>query len=69
MKAQALVHYSYVITENKLMLLDIQGSGYTLYDPEIATEKLMANQDLEIYFCSGNCSTVAYRSIRKWPHL
>ena len=36
-KAQCLVHYSYQISEKKLMLLDIQGSFFKLYDPEIAT--------------------------------
>ena len=40
------------------MLLDIQGSMYSLYDPEIATALL--NDDLdntgEVYFCAGNLS-------------
>ena len=42
-KAQCLVHYSYQISERKLMLLDIQGSSYKLYDPEIATTDLFGN--------------------------
>ena len=42
-KAQCLVHYSYQISERKLMLLDIQGSSFKLYDPEIATTDLLAN--------------------------
>ncbi|XP_078350666.1 myosin heavy chain kinase B-like [Oculina patagonica] len=57
-KAETLVHYSYVITDHKLMLLDIQGSDFTLYDPEIATEEIMDKDHHEIYFCCGNCSTV-----------
>jgi hypothetical protein len=36
-KAESLVHYTYTASKEKLMLLDIQGSEYTLYDPEIAT--------------------------------
>ena len=36
-KAQCPVHHSYQLSERKLMLLDIQGSSYKLYDPEIAT--------------------------------
>ena len=59
LKAQTLVHYSYVVTDHKLMLLDIQGSEFTLYDPEIATEEIMDKEHHEIYFCCGNCSTVA----------
>lgn len=64
-KAEALVHYSYSLSEGKMMLIDIQGSGYALYDPEIATESLKAddNEDdtdsSEILFCCGNLSTMA----------
>ena len=59
LKAQTLVHYSYVVTDHKLMLLDIQGSEFTLYDPEIATEEIMDKEHHEIYFCCGNCSSLA----------
>lgn len=54
-KAQTLTHFSYFTTEKKMMLLDIQGSAYHLYDPEIATNDLLDN-DGEIFFCSGNLS-------------
>eukprot|EP00794_Sanderia_malayensis_P010384 gene10384-11465_t len=37
MKADCLVHYSYQKSNEQLMLLDIQGSNYSLFDPEIAT--------------------------------
>ena len=47
--------YSYVVTDYKLMLLDIQGSESTLYDPEIATEEIMDADGKEVYFCCGNC--------------
>ena len=39
-KAETLVHYSYKLSEGKFMLLDIQGSSFKLYDPEIATVEL-----------------------------
>ena len=42
-KAQCLVHHSYQISEKKLMLLDVQGSFFKLYDPEIATTDLLVN--------------------------
>ena len=32
---QCLVHYSYNTSQKKLMLLDIQGSKFDFYDPEI----------------------------------
>lgn len=54
-KAQCLVHYSYSTTQQKMMLTDIQGSKYSLYDPEISTQNFM--DDDELYFCCGNMST------------
>ena len=59
LKAQTLVHYSYVVTDHKLMLLDIQGFAFTLYDPEIARAEIMDKEHHEIYFCCGNCSSLA----------
>ena len=35
------------------MVLNVQGSGYTLSDPEIASAQLMDADD-KILFCSGN---------------
>ena len=40
-KAQCLVHYSFIKFQKNLMLLDLQGSNYMLYDPEIATLQLV----------------------------
>ena len=45
----------YVATDQK-MLLDIQSSDYKPYDPEIATNELL-HEENEIYFCCGNFST------------
>ena len=56
-KAQCLVHFSYEATKEKLMLLDIQGSGYTLHDPEMSSVELTDGDSDEINFCCGNCST------------
>ena len=57
-KAECLVHFSHDYSNKKMMLLDIQGSMFNLYDPEIATAEL--NDDLddsgEFYFCAGNLS-------------
>ena len=44
-KAQSLVHFSYVATDQKMMLLDVQGSDYKLYDPEIATNELLHEEN------------------------
>lgn len=58
MKAECLAHFSYEKSDKKLMVLDIQGSGSTLYDPEIATSELF-DKDKEMLFCSGNLTKIA----------
>ena len=57
-KAECLVHYTYESSNQQLMLLDIQGSGYCLYNPEIATNDIMDASSLEYYFCCGNYSSM-----------
>ncbi|CAH3166448.1 unnamed protein product, partial [Porites evermanni] len=56
-KAQCLVHFSYEKSNNKLMVLDIQGTGHKLYDPEIASSELVEND--EFLFSTGNLSQIA----------
>ena len=56
-KAECLVHFTYSFSEKKLMVLDIQGSGLKLYDPEIVTTDLM--EEGKVYFRAGNLSTVS----------
>ena len=57
-KAECLVHFSYMKSHKKLMLVDIQGSSYNSYDPEIASTDLM----VEILFCMGNLSEAAIKT-------
>lgn len=57
-KAECFVHYTYVASNHKLMLLDIQGAEYSLYDPEIATQEI-SDEDDEVYFCCGNLSSLS----------
>lgn len=63
-KAQCLAHFSYIFSEEKLMVVDLQGSMYHLYDPEIATKDW---EDLtgEYYFCAGNLSVVSIEEFKK----
>ncbi|XP_066930542.1 myosin heavy chain kinase A-like [Clytia hemisphaerica] len=58
LKAQCLAHYSHVKSNEKFMLVDIQGSGYKLYDPEIATSS-NAIQQSRLNFNLGNLSKAA----------
>ena len=64
-KAECLVHYSYVSTKNNLMILDIKGSGFTLYDPEISTAALSDGNTEQLYFCCENCSSVGIQGFIK----
>lgn len=57
-KAHCLVHFSYLYSKRKLMILDVQGSKYQLYDPEIVTTDLFDTGE-EFYFCAGNLSEEA----------
>ena len=43
------------------MVLDIQGAGYSLCDPEIASAELV-DDDANILFCNGNLSSDAIDS-------
>lgn len=49
-KAECLVHYTYQSSSKKLMLLDIQGMDYKLFDPEIATTQVMDEDNHEVFF-------------------
>ena len=52
-KVEAFVHYTYKKSEGNLMVLDIQGIGNILCDPEIVTEDIVNIND-EFLFCLGN---------------
>ena len=56
-KVECLSHFSFEKSGKKLIVLDIQGSGASLYDPEVASIELMA--DGKVLFCAGNLSTTA----------
>ena len=50
LKAEAFVHFTYVNSDQQLLVSDIQGVDYWLCDPEIATAKLMDENDSSILF-------------------
>ena len=59
-KAVCLAHYTYEKSGEKLLLLDIQGSNYVLYDPEIATKDNAIDESCGLRFCMGNLSVQAF---------
>ena len=65
MKCEAFVHYTYAFTNKQLMVVDIQGVGFQLCDPEIASCILKDETDDSILFCTGNLSTVAIEEFVK----
>ena len=58
-KAESFCHYTYEVSNQEMIVLDIQGSGHNLYDPEIATNLLQDAGDDEFNFCAGNLSITA----------
>ena len=50
-KAEAFVHFTHEKSEGKLFVLDIQGAGYTLYDPEIASLVMMVHTNSVLGMC------------------
>ena len=58
LNAECLVHFSYQKSGKQLMVVDIQGNGYDLFDPEIASTELV-DKDMNYLYCTGNLSEVA----------
>ena len=54
-KADAFDHYTYEKSQGNLVVLDIQGVGYSLCDPDVASKENETGSE-EHYFCFGNLS-------------
>ncbi|XP_028418714.1 eukaryotic elongation factor 2 kinase-like [Dendronephthya gigantea] len=59
LKAQCFCHYTYVKSGKQRTVTDIQGVGYNLCDPEIASTNQKDVDNESILFCSGNLSLQA----------
>ena len=57
-KAESLAHFSYERSNHELVLLDMQGCGHDLCDPEIPSRELMSS-DYEVLFAAGNLASTA----------
>lgn len=64
-KAECLAHFTYERSKKKLMLVDIQGTGYDLFDPEIASTDLLDENDKQYLYCTGNLSQLAISTFVK----
>ena len=64
-RAETFCHFTYQIFNHQFMVLDIQGSGNHLYDPEIATTELFDSNDEQLTFCAGNLSIEAISNFLK----
>ena len=54
-QAEALVYFSCEASNEKFLLVDLQGADYKLCDPEIATmETLIEAPSAEEFFCTGD---------------
>ena len=65
LRKQSVLHiFSYEKSKEKLLLVDIQGCGYDMCDPEIASAELFSHDEHgeegnEILYCVGNLSVQA----------
>ncbi|CAB4012574.1 transient receptor potential cation channel subfamily M member 6-like [Paramuricea clavata] len=53
-KCENLAHFLYEQSNHELIIVDMQGSGYSLFDPEIASKNLRDGD--ELLFSTGNLS-------------
>ena len=56
-KCESLAHFSYERSGENLMVVDMQGSGHSLFDPEIASKEIVDGE--EVLFSTGNLSLTA----------
>lgn len=56
-KCESLAHFSYERSDENIMVVDMQGSGHVLFDPEIASRELLDGE--EVLFSAGNLSITA----------
>ena len=57
-KAECLAHYSYEKSKKEIMVVDIQGCGVRLFDPEVASSQVESDNEGKL-FCAGNLSSHA----------
>lgn len=65
-KTECLSHFSYDISNLQLLVVDLQGSGHMLHDPEIATAQIF-DSDEEFLFCAGNLNVLAIATFVEAP--
>ena len=54
-QAEDLMHFSYEASNEKFLLVDLEGEDYKLYDPDIAAlETLIEAPSAEELFCTDN---------------
>ena len=56
-KCESLEHFSYERSDENIMVVDMQRSGYVLFDPETASRELLDGE--EVLFSVGNLSITA----------
>jgi hypothetical protein len=59
-KCENLAHFSYEQSDHELIIVDMHGSEYSLFDPEIASKNLRDGD--EPLFSTGNLSTMAIKN-------
>jgi hypothetical protein len=60
-KAECYAHFTYEKSEGKLIVLDLQGSKYTLYDPDISSSELLDDGKMQFWY--GNLAAQAMENL------
>lgn len=57
-KAESLTHFSYEKSNKQLMIVDIQGCGYDLYDPEMASKEVgnLTQTAIDTFVAAHSCN-------------
>ena len=70
-KAETFVYYTYGKSNNRLMITDLQGVGYQLWDQESVTQTIVEEKSdkskmlVEYLLCAGNLSTATFENFER----
>ena len=65
LKAETFCHFTYMKSGKQLMVVDVQGVGFTLCDPEVATTDLLDPVEHAVLFCCGNLGLRAINQFKE----
>ena len=68
LRSEAYMHFTWEKSDHNLIITDIQGVGYALTDPEVASVKnviQVGEKEFKVNYCRGNCGKDAIAQFAK----